>query len=160
MKKTIYYLTLLILITSCSHRIVRTGYHINKSDYKNCDIVITKDIVVTDSLKKVGEIKLGESGFSIACSEADAIAILKNEACALNADLVNITEEHRSDLLSSCYRCRADFYKYQGVDFIRQSNDLYKSENIDKRISKDRNKNATIFIGAFVVGILSGLLFL
>ena len=97
MKKTIYYLTLLILITSCSHRIVRTGYHINKSDYKNCDIVITKDIVVTDSLKKVGEIKLGESGFSIACSEADAIAILKNEfgtknICALNKIFIRISK--------------------------------------------------------------------
>ena len=54
---------------------------------------------------------LGETGFSVECSEGHALKILENEACAINADLVVINEETRPDVWSSCYRCTATFYK-------------------------------------------------
>lgn len=160
MKKLILYSILLITFTSCSHRIVRTGYQVNKTDYSNCDIVIKKQMLVSDSVQKVGEIRLGESGFSVACSEADAIEILKNEGCALKADIINITEETRSNLWSSCYRCKADFYSDSNPEFKAQNDEIYNSEDIKNRVSKDRNKNTLILVGSAVAGFLFGFFFL
>ena len=160
MKKTILYSILIITITSCSHRIVRTGYQVKKTDYSNCDIAIKKQMLVSDSVQKVGEIKLGESGFSVSCSEADAIEILKNEGCALKANIINITEETRADFWSSCYRCKAEFYRYTNSEFKVQSDQGYKSENIKNRVSKDRGKNTVMMIGAVVAGFLFGFFIL
>ncbi len=156
MKKIAFYLILLFLISSCTHRIVRTGYLINKSDYKNCDIIIKKFMTITDSLQKVGEIKLGESGFAVACSEALALEILKNEGCTLNANIVNIVDETRPDLWSSCYRCSAEFYKFKVSTMKPQNNEYYKSGEVDKRVSKDRTRNTIVGIGAAALGFVFG----
>lgn len=155
MKKLSIYLILLFLISSCTHQIIRTGYQTDKSESKNCDIVIKKFMTITDSLQKVGEIKLGDSGFSVACSEAHALEILRKEGCALNANIVNIVEETRPDFLSSCYRCRAVFYKFKG-SMKDQNNDYYKSQEVDKRVSTDRTRNTFIGIGAAVLGFVIG----
>jgi hypothetical protein len=158
MKKTIFYFILVLLISSCSHKIVRTGYQINKSDYRNCDIAIMKNMSITGSMQKVGEIKLGETGFSVSCSESDAIDILKNEGCALKADVINITLEKRPDLISSCYRCRAEFYKYLDPAISVQSDEAYKPDNISQRTSTDRKRTAGWVIGAIVGGFIFGFL--
>jgi hypothetical protein len=82
--------------------------------YINCDIPIKKFETISDSVAtKIGKIKLSDSGFSLHCSEEDAIEILKKEGCALNADFINILKESRPDSISNCYRCSAEFYKYK-----------------------------------------------
>ncbi|MHC1778335.1 MAG: hypothetical protein AB9834_23240 [Lentimicrobium sp.] len=129
----------------------------DKSDYRECDIVIQKFIPVTDSMLKVGEIKLGESGFSVACSEGHAMEILKNEGCALNANLIVITEETRPDLWSSCYRCKAEFYQLKSKISI-QPDRQYEPEIIQARVSHDRWKNGAIMVGYIAAGIVFGLL--
>lgn len=94
MKRIGIFFYIVLIFSSCTHRIVRTGYNISKSDYKSCDVVIKKYVYISDSIaRKIGEIKLGESGFAVACSEGHAVNILKNEACAINADLIIIKEE-------------------------------------------------------------------
>jgi hypothetical protein len=158
MKKIIFYLTLALIFSGCSHRIVRTGYQVNKSDYRDCDIAIQKNMRISGSVQKVGEIKLGETGFSVSCSEADAIQILKNEGCALHADIINITFEKRPDLMSSCYRCTAEFYKYLDPALTVQSDEKYKPENISERTTIDRKRTAGWIIGAIVGGFIFGYL--
>ncbi|MDX9773702.1 MAG: hypothetical protein RBT02_09850 [Bacteroidales bacterium] len=110
------------------------------------------------SLKKVGEIKLGESGFSITCSEEHALELLRKEACSVNATIINIVEESRPDLLSSCYRCRAEFYINTDDNITYQSDEQYNSSNVDKRVSDDRIRNTFIAIGT--IGLSCVLLFL
>jgi len=156
MKKMIFLSISLIVFASCSHRVIRTGYKVNKADYRNCEIVIKKNMVIPDSIKSIGQIKLGESGFSTACSEADAIEILRNEGCALNASLINIIHEKRSDMLSSCYRCTADFYSFPNKTALLQSDETYKMKNVDKRVSKDRNKNTVLTIIGGIAGFIVG----
>lgn len=154
MKKTAFHLLILFLMSGCTHRIVRTGYQINKSDYKNCDIAVKKYMTVTDSLEKVGEIKLGESGFAVACSETHALEILKNEGCALNANIVNIVEETRPDLLSSCYRCSAVFYRFKGSTMKYTDNEYYKTPEVEKRVGKDRTRNTIIGFGVGIIAFV------
>ena len=143
---------------SCSHRIVRTGYQMSNSDYSDCDVEINKLMHITDSIQKIGEIKLGETGFAVACSEAHAIKILRNEACAMQADIINIIEEHRPDLWSSCYRCRAEFYKYKNPQIRIQSNELYQQNNVNKRVSQDRSQNTFVAILFVTLGVFIGYL--
>lgn len=158
MKRISNYFILILFFTSCSHKIQRTGYNIDKSEYKNCELIINKFMIINDSIQKIGEIKLGDSGFSVSCSEIQAIEILKNEACAMNANMINITEENRPDALSSCYRCKAEFYKYKNPDLLSQNPELYKSENVNKRVTQDRNKNTIVGVFAVVIGFTVGYL--
>ncbi|HEY4788630.1 MAG TPA: hypothetical protein VIH57_21415, partial [Bacteroidales bacterium] len=87
-----------------------------------------------------------------------ALEILKNEGCALHADIVNITEEIRPDAWSSCYRCRAEFLKYKNSGTKIISDETYKSENVNNRVSQDRSRNTAMAIGAAVIGFVIGFL--
>lgn len=116
MKRIICFLIVCLFFTGCKHQISRINYNVNtkSSSYVNCNIPIKKFETISDSVAtKIGTIKLSDSGFSISCSEADAVVILEKEGCALHADFINITKETRSDKESNCYRCRADFYKFK-----------------------------------------------
>jgi hypothetical protein len=157
MKSIANFFLVLLLLSGCTHRIVRTGYEAGKSDYNDCNIAITRFMQVTDSVMKIGEIKLGESGFSVACSESHAIQILKNEGCAIQADLINIVEENRPDLWSSCYRCRAEFYKFKNSP-VRIQSQLYHPENVSRRVSQDRSRNTALAVAGGVLGIVVGYL--
>jgi hypothetical protein len=158
MNKIFYFLVLIFLLSSCSHIIVRRGYYKVISEHSNCNVFIKKQMPIPASLKKVGEIKLGESGFSITCSEEHALELLRKEACSVNATIINIVEESRPDLLSSCYRCRAEFYINTDDNITYQSDEQYNSSNVDKRVSDDRIRNTFIAIGT--IGLSCVLLFL
>jgi hypothetical protein len=157
--KTILFLSIIILsISSCTHKITRTGYDINKTYYKTCDIIVTKNLSASDSLQKVGEIRLGDTGFSAACNEAQAIEILKNEGCAIGANIVHITEDSRADALSSCYRCSAVFYKSSGAISTKQSDVQFDPQKVNERVTDDRRRSTAIVALSVVIGVIVGLL--
>lgn len=160
MKNLFYLLIASLLFSNCGHRIVRTGYQIKKSDYSACEVVIKKATSISDTLAtKIGEIKLGETGLSVACNEGDAINILRNEACAIKADVVLITEETRPDVWSSCYRCKAEFYKLKKPDNnTLKSDNKYTSDKVQSRVAEDRSRNTAMLIGSVVAGFVVGLL--
>ena len=161
MKRIVVYSLISILFSSCSHRIVRSGYKMQENLNNDCEVVIEKNISIPDTVAiKVGEIKLGESGFSMACSEEAALETLKKEACSIDADLILITKEKRPDFWSSCYRCNADFYKFSKLDFKEnyKSNPTYDTNQIKNRVKSDRGKNVFMAITAAFAGILAGTL--
>jgi len=163
MKKIIYCLLISMLFWNCAHQITRTGYNVKKSDYKYCDVVIQKFTTVSDTkAKKIGEIELGESGFSASCGELEALNILKGEACAIKANLIIITDEKRPDFWSSCYRCKAEFYKYDSSNsYYEMENDQdYNQQELQQRVSDDRKRNTTTAIISIVAGILCVILLL
>lgn len=145
------------MFANCSYKITRTGYLTNSSNFKNCDIVIKRNIHISDTLAtKIGEIKLGDSGFSVNCSEITALEILNKEACSLNADLIIIKEETRPDLWSSCYRCRADFYKYNNSEKINteKKDSNYNNQNLQLRNKEDKSRNTTTFFISLLIGFI------
>lgn len=156
MKQFLIVSLILFSLVSCSHRIVRTGYQ-NLNDTL-CDIPILKSLPSNDSISSIGEIKLGESGFSVNCNEADAILILKKEACSIHADFIFITQEKRPDAWSTCYRCNAVFYKYKdgfNKPVIHYNND---SNAIRDRVNKDKNTNMITLFVSLVIGYALGLM--
>lgn len=147
-----------MVFSSCAHKITRSGYEAKKTEHADCPVTIKKFYTVPDSAKKVGEVKLGDSGFSTACNEDAAIKILKAEACALNANLVVIVEESRPSIMSSCYSCKAKIYKYNSSEI--QEDPDFASENIKTRVNQDRKSNTAMIFGALIGGFVFGLLFL
>lgn len=163
MKNIFLTLILIALLSSCSHRIVRKGYYTSKYDYTTCDVVLKRDFIVADTIAtKLGEIKLGDKGFSTKCNEFDAIRLLKNEACAIDADLIVITKEDRPGALSTCYRCSAEFYKLNSSDKIIDltDDDVFDPKKLAKRVDSDKNAIRNIFISSFISGFIFGFLFL
>lgn len=162
MKRILIYGLLALLITSCSHRIARSGYK-KQTVPAECEVVIQKDLSLPDTVATmVGGITLGESGISVNCNEATAMETLKKEACSASADLVLITQEKRPDVWSSCYRCKAEFYRFNNQEdkAIYTNHTSYQAIDIKNRVKNDRNKNLGMFMGAVAVGFLTGFLFL
>jgi hypothetical protein len=157
--RIILFIAIVILsISSCTHKITRSGYDINKTYYKTCDIVVTKKIAPSDSLQRLGSIRLGDTGFSASCNEAQAIEILKNEGCAIGANIVHITEESRADVLSSCYRCSAVFYKSATTASANQSDAHFDSKKVNDRVNEDRGRTTTLVVVSVVIGVIVGFL--
>lgn len=161
MKKICLALFIILLFTNCAHRVVRRGYQVQPSENTSCNVTIKKNFSVPDTLAtKIGELQLKDSGFSIACSEEDAIQILIKEACTMNANLIVITKEKRPNFTSSCYRCDAEFYTYNSpvAEKIIESDNAYNKEKIKKRTSADRVKNSFYLIGSVFIGLIAGTL--
>jgi hypothetical protein len=148
MKKKMVFVSLLLIVTSCTHIITREGYEINKTKInEKCEIQIVKEMVLdTAKGKIIGKVKDGDSGFSFACGEDDAIEIFKKEACNIGANIIDITEEKRADWLSSCYRATALLIKSNNV--IEESKiEKMDSLSIKERVKTDQNRNTGIIIG-------------
>lgn len=156
---SIHLVLILLVLTSCSHQIVRTGYSASTDRTEECDVKITTDPSLVGNKKAVGVIKLRDSGFSTKCSEDIAMDVLRKEACAANANLVLITEETPPDLLSNCYRCDASFYRISpdsiGTEEYYMSDYNAYSEMVE---SKKNNKGlkALAIAGSFAVSFAIG----
>jgi hypothetical protein len=149
------------LFTGCSHRIARSGYQ-KQQVSGECDVIIQKDMAIPgDVATLVGGIILGETGMSFNCNEETAMETLKKEACSIDADLVIITKEKRPNLWSSCYRCKADFYRFSTPEakLAYASHPAYDHSEVKKRVKTDRSRNTMIAIGAAATGFLLGALF-
>ncbi|MEZ4721163.1 MAG: hypothetical protein R2813_04720 [Flavobacteriales bacterium] len=62
------------------------------------------------NIRYLGSIKLDDLGYTIKCSEEQAMAMIKEDACKLDVQFVNISSEAYPDYSSTCYRCVADMY--------------------------------------------------
>ncbi|HUI92339.1 MAG TPA: hypothetical protein VLX68_08860 [Chitinivibrionales bacterium] len=164
MKYVLISFAILLLGIGCTHIVIRNGYkYDNNKKNSNCNVNVVKNVRIdSTSVKIIGRVKVGDSGFSFACGEDDAIEIFRKEACNCGADVVNIIEERRPDFLSSCYRATALLIKSNFQDSSEFKKEL-KSNSVDsielkERVNKDHTKNATIITSSILGGILGGIL--
>lgn len=157
MKTSLLCALCVLILSSCSYKINRTGYQASKSNLtSDCDIVIKKYAAIDDSMQKLGEIRLKDSGFTVSCSEADAIKLLKKEGCALNANLINITDEYRMDIKSTCYRCTAHFYRVK-TDSTLVSDARFAEDKIETRSKNDKKRTNAIIWSSILAGLVAGI---
>ncbi len=155
-----FLLATLMLFSACSHRVVRQGYNQTYDDayvIKKCNpkfVFPSENLELPDNF--LGEVKLSDKGFSTKCSKADALQILSEEACSLNADLIVVTDERFSDLASTCYRCRARFYNSKEAPANLQQD--AKEMGVDMMNEEQTNPLFTIlgYILGFAVGYAIG----
>ena len=159
MKKTLVLLIPCFSITGYSYKVTRAGYVDKPVTSPTCEVKLVRNYSFPDStVTPFGRIGLHDSGFTTTCSEADAIALLKKEACSVGANLVNITQESRPDMESSCYRCEANFYKIDNGKFQIETDPGFTAQKISGRVSKDKRRSNFIRMGSVVMGIVVGLL--
>jgi hypothetical protein len=160
MKKLTTFLILAIVVSSCTHRIVRTGYTKMDFDDSNCDLAVQRTLHDVNLLEKVGEVRLGRSWLSTQCSEADAIRILREEGCSLQADIVFISQESRPDIWSKCYRCTGEFYKYtQQQDTPLQDQDKRSvAAKVERRTQNDKLTGILLGTAFGALGFIIGFM--
>ena len=150
------------MFVGCKYQIVRYGYERSKNNTKLCDVIIVKQKIISDSAAtKIGEIKLGNTGFTADCSEEKAITIIRQEACGINADFVNIYEENVPYYTNDCYKCRADFYVYKNKNNkIFSTNDDVAHVNQNVIIKEVRVKKTSVvaMIASGILGFVIGAL--
>lgn len=122
MRRIILFFSLIMFI-GCSSTMTRYGYSPQRlpinADTK-CNIPIKRNFSYEkNEVEILGSIKAGDSGFSVKCGEAYVLNQFQREACALGADLVNIINESRFDLLSTCYRAKAEFLRFKDREKVR-----------------------------------------
>ena len=152
-----------IIVSGCAAGITRTGYQLpkgqNPRDLQRRPIVIqcnanydTNDVVV------LGSIHAYDTGFSTDCDEAFVLDILNRDACMLQADLINITEEKQPNpLTSTCYRAKATFLRFKDREKAKSivSDAKYAPEEIAKRVAATHKRNQEVMVGT-VVGAVGG----
>jgi hypothetical protein len=160
MGKSIAVLGLCLLALSCTHSITRIGYTESTAPpAEPCRPVIRKAAEIGSvAAKKLGSIKLGDTGLSTTCEETDALRILEQEACALGADIISITDEKRADLFSTCYRVEADFLKSTdsaSSDTIGADPE-YNESAVMNRTENDQERKVILTILGVVIGFCVG----
>ena len=62
----------------------------------------------------VGQVKYGDSGFSVSCGKDTVTERLRQQACNAGANGIRVTKEKGLDLWSSCYRVEAELISVPG----------------------------------------------
>lgn len=106
----------LAAVSACTTtKFVRTGYDLDGADQNsvNCGAAIKfRYDVRGQETRLLGTIKAKEPGMGMHCNQDFVLSTFLREACALKADLVNITDEAKPDIWSSCYRATAEFIRF------------------------------------------------
>lgn len=150
-----------ILLTSCtSYTVKRSGYEKNNQQVVKKSVseisVVKFSSFNSDSYDKLGEIQLKDDAFTAGCSESDAIRMLREEASYIGADIINIIDEKRPDMINSCYSCHAEFYKVTNPNIKINTSSAFKEENIKEREGSDNFKLVVGAVIAITLGIITG----
>ena len=130
MKNNRVYLLVFMVITfiGCTYGIRREGYQpLSNAHPELCEISVKRQAYVQPyDGKKLGRIELYDTGVTTGCSQDKAFALLRKEGCRLGANFIDLVQEQTIDLLSSCYRLKADFWYIDNPDRLDiKSNAFY-----------------------------------
>jgi hypothetical protein len=121
-----------------------------------CDVHYnTNDVIV------LGSIHAYDTGLSVDCDEAAILDIFCREGNMLGADVIDITEEHQPNpLTSTCYRARATFLRFNDREKARNlvSDAKYAPNLIIERSAKFSKRNQEVIAGSVLGGLLGALI--
>jgi hypothetical protein len=91
------------------------------------------------------------------CDEVAILSTFVHDADLIGADLINITEESQPSIWgSSCYRAKADFYRFKDRDKVKDlvSDDKYEPSRVVARSSQYSKRSTEVLIGAAAGGLV------
>ena len=93
-------------------------------------IVLTKEEVLPEGVQLIGEVKIGDSGFTTDCGFMKVINDAKATAVSSGANIIKLTEVKEPTALgSTCYRIKAKMYRFES------------EESKAKYVLEDKEKN-------------------
>ncbi|MGC1631892.1 MAG: hypothetical protein WA749_07240 [Gelidibacter sp.] len=114
MKKTsILFVLGALILQSCSPKIranLSTETH-QALDSETQILIIKPDEKVPENSIFVGDLKIGDSGFSTDCGYTKVMDEAKSNAKNSGANLIHLTEVKKPNLGSTCYRIKAKLYR-------------------------------------------------
>ena len=110
MKKNLFLLAgIILLFTSCSPKLTSTIVKRYPAlQYQEEVRVFGINVPPPPSAEKLGNVYIGDSGFSVNCGYDVVIDMAKMEARKVGGNAVKITQHSLPDFWSSCHRIRAD----------------------------------------------------
>ncbi len=112
--KKILFLFLIVLLSSCAASV---SSKLSNKSYQKLDdntpiIVLEKDDTIPTDSQFIGDVKVGDSGFTTDCGYNKAVTEISNSAKMAGANIVQIIEVKKPSVLgSSCYRIKAKIYR-------------------------------------------------
>jgi hypothetical protein len=109
---------LLVLATGCTPGVkIHTAGRSAAAREPNCPLrVYELEEIVDREYEVLGDIYIHDTGFTVVkCGEADVRARVRQEACRMGADAVEIYRETHpmsTALMSTCYRVKARFLRF------------------------------------------------
>ncbi len=135
-QKSLFFFTILFLVYSCSPKVTKS---LSKSytplDYNQEVKLLELEDEVPTNFELLGEIKIGDTGFTTKCDYNTVIEEAKLEARKVGGNIVKITDHKSPDFNSSCHRIAAKIYKAQEADLSKLN--VIKAEKIDSVLLKD-----------------------
>lgn len=155
----------LVALCGCASGLQRTGYTQpkiqNAASTEQCRIAIRAGAQYDlSNVEILGRIRAYESGLSVDCDEAYILDLFCREACALGADLVNITQEQQPYWRSTCYQARAELIRYKDR---KQANELvsdakFAPQLVIDRSEKSKKRTRQVISAAVFGGALGGII--
>ncbi|QED36680.1 hypothetical protein FK178_02655 [Antarcticibacterium arcticum] len=139
--KKLFLLPGIILFTGCATSISTQLAHQNFSKLQNSDpiVVLTEKETLPENSEFVGDIKIGDSGFTIECGYLKVIEDATAKAREAGANIIKIVELTEPAFLgSTCYRLQAKIYR--NLDAVAIANISKKRDQKNKsRLPEDSN---------------------
>lgn len=113
--KQIFYSVILFILFSCNaviHESINKTYNPLPIDSKIA--ILDTNHLIPEGAELLGSMKLGDSGFSTDCDFYSNLSKARKRAREIGANIVKVTETKSPDLISSCYRLKIKFYKFDG----------------------------------------------
>lgn len=133
--KRIFFLLTIVLSVSCATRI-STNLATKKYEKlaeENQIIVLEKNDVLPEESEFIGDVKIGDSGFTTDCGYNKVVADATNAARNAGGNILQITEVKKPSVLgSTCYRIRAKIYRNLNTENL--------SDIAEKRNEKNKSR--------------------
>jgi hypothetical protein len=140
MKKLLFLSTVILFVscaTSISTKLANKSYQ--KLNDENQIIVLEKNDVLPYNSEFIGDIKIGDSGFTTDCGYNKVVADATNSARNAGANIIQITEVKEPDFfMSSCYRIKAKIYRNLNTESLSSLAEKRNLKN-KSRLPEDSN---------------------
>ncbi len=154
----------LIGLSGCATGFTRTGYTppLEKLDSKTaktkapkCNVAIKYKMDTKEKSKKLGEVEAYDPFWlALHCCEDLALSTFIQDACSINANVVNIVEETPGSIWH-CYTAKAELLSVSSKEI--KSDEKYAADKIKYRSEKMDSEVHALMAGAVVGGVIGGV---
>lgn len=154
--------TMLVIValstTSCSPAVSRTGYEPRSVGESTCRVAVKRAAAIApDQVDVLGEVEVGDTGLSTDCDEKTVVALLRKEACSAGAHVVDIVEERRQDVASTCYRAKARLLRLRNPSRLPVDDARFAASSVQARSDLDNQRTNSLLWGAVIGGAVAGI---